>query len=257
MWYIMQSDIEKEATRVLEVAERKGVVLRLLGGLAVKLSSPSASHRALQRRYPDIDFAGYSKQGRAIKELFAELGYEPNKRFNALHGDKRLMFFDNENERQVDIFLDIFEMCHKFDFRERLALSEHILPLADLLVTKLQIVEINEKDIRDIFCIIKDHDLGSGGREKELEIINVDYIANLCSRDWGLFKTLTTNLSKLKLFVNDYEFELSEKALILKRLSKLLECIAKAPKSTRWKMRAAVGEKVRWYDLPEEVIRTT
>jgi len=257
MWYIMQSDIEKEARRILEAAERKGVVLRLLGGLAVKLSSPSASHRSLKRRYPDIDFAGYSKQGRGIKELFVELGYEPNKRFNALHGDKRLMFFDNENERQVDIFLDIFEMCHKFDFRERLALSKYILPLADLLVTKLQIVEINEKDIRDIFCIIRDHDLGSGGRETELEIINVNYIANLCSHDWGLCKTLTTNLEKLKLFVNDYEFEPTERALILGRLNKLLECIEKAPKSTRWKMRAAVGEKVRWYDVPEEAIRTT
>lgn len=253
----MQSDIEQEARRILEAAERKGIVLRLLGGLAVKLSSPSASHRALKRKYPDIDFAGYSKQGRAIKELFSELGYEPNKRFNALHGDKRLMFFDNENDRQVDIFLDIFEMCHKFDFRDRLTISKNILPLADLLVTKLQIVEINEKDVRDIFCIIKDHNLGSESRETEPDIIDVNYIASLCSRSWGLYKTLTTNLNKLMRFIDDYEFEPAEKELILERLRKLLGFIEKAPKSTKWKMRAAVGEKVRWYELPEEAIRTT
>jgi len=253
----MQSDIEQEAQRILEAAEKKGIILRLLGGLAIKFSSPSANHRALTRRYPDIDFAGYRKQSRAIKELFTELGYEPNKRFNALHGDKRLMFYDTENQRQIDIFLDIFEMCHKFDFRGRLTLAETTLPIADLLITKLQVVEINEKDIKDIFCIIKDHELGSGEKASEPSIINVDHIVDLCSKDWGLYKTITININKILLFIDEYDFDPAEKAVIRGRLRKLLENIEKAPKSTRWKMRARVGEKVRWYDLPEEAVRVT
>ncbi len=248
----MHSDIEKEARRILEAAEAKGIVLRLLGGLAVKLSSPSASHRALTRKYPDIDFAGYRKQGRTIKELFVELGYEPNQRFNALHGDKRLLFYDNKNGRQVDIFLDVFEMCHKFDFKGRLDLVKQTIPIADLLITKLQIVQINEKDVRDIFCIVKDHELVGGGSSQG---IDVDHIIKLCSEDWGLYKTVTTNLNKLLLFVDDYEFSSADKALIRGCIRKILDLIEKAPKSTRWKMRATVGEKVRWYELPEEAVR--
>lgn len=250
---MIHSDIEREAKRILEAAETRRIVLRLLGGLAVKLSSPSAEHRALTRKYPDIDFAGYRKQGRLIKELFVELGYEPNQRFNALHGDKRLLFYDNKNERQVDIFLDVFEMCHKFEFKGRLDLSKQTIPIADLLITKLQIVQINEKDIKDIFSIVKDHELVGGGGA--LLGVDVDYIVKLCSEDWGLCKTLTTNLNKLLLFVDDYEFSSAEKALVRGRIRKILDLIEKAPKSTKWKMRATIGEKMRWYELPEDAVR--
>src|SRR2546422_6604380 len=121
-------------------------------------------------------------------------------------GRKRLIFNDLVNHRRVDIFLDVFEMCHRFDFAERVELEALTLPLADLLVTKLQIVQINDKDLRDMTTLIMDHDVGSG----DGETINESYIAGLCSNDWGVYKTFTSNLSKLETSLDGYGLSSSE-----------------------------------------------
>src|SRR5690242_19216847 len=144
----MQSAISDEAKRLLDEARQRGIILRLFGGLAVKYHCPSATHRALLRSYPDLDFFGKGKQGREIRKLFADLGYEPNQRSNALHGATRLIFEDSTNQRIADIFLDVFKMCHTLHIGERLTLDEYTISISDLLLTKLQVVEINEKDVR-------------------------------------------------------------------------------------------------------------
>ncbi|MFQ6088921.1 MAG: hypothetical protein ACE5K0_08485 [Candidatus Methanofastidiosia archaeon] len=244
-------DIVSETKRIFELVNSKNLKLRLLGGLAIKLHCPSASHRSLKRKYPDIDFVGLSKQGREIKELFSELGYQSNKRFNAVHGRKRLLFYDTENGRQIDVFLDFFEMCHGLDLRKRLEKDPRTIPLEDLLITKLQIVEMNEKDIKDIITILNDHELGPNDNER----IDVSYIASLCSDDWGLYKTLTLSIEKIADFLSDYQLKEEEKELISNRLNRISKRLEDEPKSLKWKMRDRIGERQRWYELPEEVQR--
>src|SRR5229473_6381924 len=169
------TDITEEAVRIIEAARAEGVPLRLLGGLAIYFQCPSAkSDQRLSRPYKDMDFATLGKWSAKTRALFAKLGYTGNKSFNALHGHQRLLFWDDQHERQIDIFIDRMQMCHIIDFRSRLQLDQRTLSLPDLLLTKLQIVEINEKDIIDVIALFYDHDITSNEQGK-----HADYIAGL------------------------------------------------------------------------------
>jgi hypothetical protein len=239
-------DPVEEARRVLQVAEQKKITLRLFGGVAFFFRSPSAAHRSLSRAYVDIDFMGHAKQSKEIKGLFVELGYVPRDRFNAMQGYRRLIFNDLEHQRRIDIFLDVFEMCHKFNFKDRLELDGQTIPISDLLITKLQIVEINEKDIKDILGVFVDYEItpGSSG-------IEGSYLAKLTSDDWGIYKTFMTNLDKILVAKDSMGLEDAQKEKITARVGQLRKMIEDAPKSFKWKMRARVGDKVQWYELPE------
>lgn len=236
-----------EAARILRGAEDKGIMLRLIGGVAVGVRCPSASRPPLSRRYVDIDVMGRRKETAKINQLFKELGYKPRERFNALHGS-RLIFNDLKNQRRVDVFLDVFQMCHKFDFRDRLGLEPKTITLSDLLSTKLQIVEINEKDVKDIFALLLDHEVSSGGTPDE---IDGAYIGKLCAEDWGIYKTFLTNLSKLASYASSIGLGDEQQKRVAERAGALRKSIEEAPKSMGWKMRAAVGERKKWYELPE------
>jgi hypothetical protein len=244
-------DIVEQATKIIDEAEKNKIVLRALGGTAIGMRCPSAKHRNLIRDYADIDLIGHAKQDRAIKTLFIDLGFEPNKRFNALHGRKRLQFSNIKGKIDVDIFLDVFEMCHRFDFKDRLALDQYTIPLADLLMTKLQIVQINEKDIRDAVVILKDHEYGSDDTEK----IDLDYIAKLCSGDWGLWKTLSMNAEKISKMVANYGLPEEDARKIKSKLNTFLRRLDEEPKSMKWRWRSRTGEKSPWYETVEEVKR--
>ena len=252
----MLSAISDEAKRILDEARNRGIILRLLGGVAVKYHCPSATHRSLQRSYPDLDFFGKEKQAREIRKLLLDLGYESNQRFNALHGAARLIFEDAKNQRVVDIFLDVFRMCHTLHLGDRLTLDDYTIPISDLLLTKLQVVEINEKDIRDLIAILKDHDVVDHAASGDREGIDAGYVSSLCADDWGLCKTLSLTLRKLLTFLQKYELEPEAKEILETRINKLLHAIETVPKSFKWKLRDKVGEKKRWYDLPEVPIRT-
>jgi hypothetical protein len=252
----MLSAISDEAERILDEARNRGIILRLFGGVAVKYHCPSATHRSLQRSYPDLDFFGRGKQGREIRKLFLDLGYEPNQRFNALHGATRLIFEDAKNQRVVDLFLDVFRMCHTLHFGDRLTLDDDTITISDLLLTKLQVVEINEKDIRDLIAILKDHDVVDHAVSGDKEVIDAGYISSLCADDWGLCKTISLTLRKLLTFLQKYELEPKAKEILETRINELLHAIETVSKSFKWKLRDKVGEKKRWYDLPEVPIRT-
>jgi hypothetical protein len=243
-----QADVQQ----IVELAAGQGVVLRLLGGLAVRLHSPSATHRSLVRSYADFDFVMADRRGDRIAAAVAELGYMPNQTFNLLNGDRRLLFYDESGERQIDIFVNTFHMCHSIPIvAERLALEPVTLPLAELLLTKMQIVQLNEKDVRDLCALVLDHSFGEG----DDETFNLPYIAGLCARDWGLWKTITTNAQKVRDFADAYDLDGAQKLTITERLDVLRSTLDETPKSLKWKARDRIGERVQWYDLPEEVQR--
>lgn len=241
-------DLTEEARRILDTAVRHGVTLRLVGGLAVRFSCPSALKQPLKRDYRDADFVGKGSETRKIKNLFSVLGYAPRETFNAMQGGRRMVFNDLSNNRRVDIFQDYFEMCHKLDLRGRLILREDTLPLADLLETKLQVVQMNEKDYRDIAALLIDHELG---QTDDPGLINAAHIVRLCSDDWGLYKTLTTSLEKVIGNMDAYRLDPGDRKAAESRAQSLLESIQASTKSVKWKLRARVGERVAWYETPE------
>jgi hypothetical protein len=240
---------EDEARRTIDAASERGIYLRVIGGLAIKMHCPSANHPTLAREYADIDYVGYHDQGRDIRRLFEDLGYVPNRRFNALQGRKRLMYFHPEEECDIDVFLDIFDMCHKLDFSGRLHLDDYTIPLPEVLLTKLQVVKMNEKDLKDIFTILSDLELGPAG---EPGVIDEDYILDLCCDDWGWYRTLTDSIAKCIDLAPDY-LEEPRTSTVIGKLERLHRQMEERPKSFRWKTRARVGERVRWYRLPDEI----
>ncbi len=241
-----QEDTVAEATRIVEEAKKRNITLRLFGGIAFRLRSPSTLHAHFKRHYVDIDFMGLRNQRKQITQLFTDLGYAPRTTFNAMNGHVRLIFNDIENKRRVDIFLNVFEMSHKFDFTDRLGVDELTLPLADLLLTKLQVYEITEREYKDVIAFLYDHNLGESDDQNT---INIKYIAQLCSNDWGLWRTMSLNLERIRDALP--RFSPDHQEVVMHKIDHLKRQIDEVPKSFGWKMRAKIGEKVKWYELPE------
>lgn len=241
------ADPVAEGRRIVEAADERGVPLRALGGVAVAMSCPSACRPPLAREYADIDLATVSSARDKVANLLESLGYTSDKEFNMLHGHRRLYFWDAHSRRQVDIFVDEANLCHRIELKRRLEVVPLTLSLADLTVLKLQVVETNEKDFLDVCALFADHDLTGDDSG-----INSTYIAKLTAADWGLWRTLgmvTERSEQFALGLPGYEAA----TLVAERLRRLREAMEAAPKSRGWKLRARIGERKRWYELPEEV----
>jgi hypothetical protein len=245
----IRADIIAEGRRLLELASSQGVPLRLLGGVAIRLRAPGELPEAFARRYADLDFVTAKRRSGDAQQFFRNAGYEPHVAFNALQGQERLLFFDHGNERQVDVFVGAFAMSHRIPVGDRLELEPGTLPLAELLLTKLQIAQLNEKDVRDGLALLHGHGVG----ESDGDTINGAHIAECCMGDWGLWRTLTGNLGTCREHVDRYELSDAEKARLRTAIDELLERIEREPKSRAWKLRARIGERRRWYEVPEEV----
>jgi hypothetical protein len=245
----IQRDIVAEAKRLLALASSDGVPLRALGGVAIHLRAPAELPPSLAREYGDVDFVTAKGSSAAVQGIFRATGYEPHVAFNALHGTERLLFFDDGNERQVDVFVGGFSMSHKIPVAERLELEPGTLPLAELLVTKLQIAELNEKDVRDALALFHGHPVD----ERDGDSINAARVAEMCRSDWGLWRTLTGNLATCRDHLARYDLPEDESARIHGAMDALLDRIDSEPKTRAWKLRARIGERKRWYMLPEEV----
>ena len=233
-----------EGRRVLAAAREAGLTVRLLGGVAVHVRSRGLPP-ALSREYQDLDFATSKKSSGDLQKLLRDLGYEPHVGFNAMNGKERLLFYDNPNERQVDVFVSSFRMCHEIPLEKRLGVDEHTVPLAELLLTKLQIIELNEKDVRDTVALLLEHDVTDDDAG-----VNAAHVATLCAADWGLCRTISHNLATLRDRLEGYDVD---REAVSGRVSVILERIDAEPKSRSWRMRAKIGERKRWYELPEEV----
>lgn len=240
-----RTDFLEEALRVVEAADERGITLRVMGAVAVRIHCPEflSLHNSLNRKLTDIDFIGYGKQKIQIAKLMKYLGYSIRKEMLIFEG--RYFFYDQVNNRKVDIFLDMLDMNHKIDFRGRLEVDFPTISLADLLLEKLQIVRINEKDIKDALVLLRAHEVCE---DEDHERINSSYIAKTLSRDWGFYYTAITNLEKVLKFSKKYNvFSEEDRAVINRRAKSLTMAIESEPKSIKWKMRAKIGTHKRWY----------
>ncbi len=246
----IRSDLAEEALRVAARAEADGLSLRLLGGLAIRLRAQDGPPSEFQRdEHADLDWITPKGASAQTQRLFESLGYAQQVRFNAIHGQDRLLFFDEQHGRQVDVFVGAFRMCHEISFGNRLAMEPLTIPLAELLLTKLQIVQLNEKDVRDVLALLHDHPVGDTDSDR----INVDRIAKLCSADWGLWRTVTASLETVGGYLAGTGAPEATRRCIADRIEQLQARIEQEPKSLNWKVRAKLGDRKRWYDLPEEV----
>jgi hypothetical protein len=238
---------------LVNLAQHQDLHLRLIGGLAVRMHSPNMARFHVRREYADIDLVAYREDSRRLEPFFLQMGYQADKAFNTLNGSRRQIFHDIHNDRHVDIFVGDFEMCHRLPLSERLGLHHATVPLAELFLSKAQIVQLNRKDALDLIGLLLDNEAGS----TDAGAINVDRIAQLCARDWGLHQTTQMNLKRLEVILQagDLGLDQSQTDRVLKRIGIIRDGLANASKPWQWKARDRVGTRLRWYAEVEEVNR--
>jgi hypothetical protein len=237
--------VPEEGLRLATAAREEGLSLRLLGGVAVWAHCPSARVSPLARAYGDADFVAAASERKRITPFMEAHGYEADRMFNALHGATRLNFHDAPRDRPVDVLLDRFAMAHELDLRASASPDGLTISLADLLMTKLQVVSINEKDVRDLLALLVDHGFGDGD-------IELRRILDATRNDWGLEHTMHRSLKTLGEMTGEFGLTAEQVSTVHERIAQLTTALDHAPKGAKWKMRARVGERVKWYEEPEE-----
>jgi hypothetical protein len=239
--------------RIVAAAAARSIPVRLLGGVAIWIHASPQARAALGRSYPDIDLAARKKQSRELRAVLEEQGLEPERVFNATHGARRLLYHAPGGAGwHVDVFLDTFEMSHTLDLGTRLQTEDHTLAAAELLLTKLQIAEVNRKDLSDVAMLLWDHQPAATDGPGQL---NLDRVTRLAAADWGLYTTLTDNLAAAAALLPDLVPAQPHRDRITTRITDITTALQHAPKTTSWRLRAKLGRRIRWYQTPEEITR--
>jgi hypothetical protein len=244
-------DAFAEAVAVAREANEAGVLLKLLGGQAVRVLCPEFPHRA--RDDQDMDFASVAPAKKRVVEFFGQRGFLSDQRFNTLHGDRQMYFTTADGKTSVDVIMDKLNMCHVLEFRDRIDRMPLTLDVTDLLLTKLQIVQLNRKDVHDILHLLSAYEVRDGD---ELGAIGLDRICRIVGEDWGWWRTLTGSLDTVMRLGSGEHQDLVPTARThdpIAQAQRIREQCDACSKTLKWKLRAKVGDRVQWYELPEEV----
>jgi hypothetical protein len=237
-----------EVNRLVSAAEAKNIQIRAIGGVAVRVHD-KLGHPLFVREFADLDFVVAKKQRREFEAFMPEAGYSPDRQFNILNGSERQIYNDEKRGVKVDVFVGDFVMCHKIPLETRLKVDPLTIPLAELLLSKAQILELNRKDALDISSILFNNETGNDDRG-----INLQIIAQLCSNDWGLYKTVSINLQRVEEFiVKESAFSQEDRDLVVRRAREIQNTFKEMPKPMAWQLRDRVGTRVKWYIEVEEV----
>jgi hypothetical protein len=243
---------EHELKRIIKASEDAGVVLRVIGSLAFQMHCHKYGNlqQAMGRAYTDLDFAAYGRQTGAVRELLSGLGYRENREVFIVSGGERAIFDRPEIGMHVDVFYEKLDFCHVIRWDGRLEVDAPSIPLAELLLEKMQIVQINEKDVIDTIMLLLEHPLG----DTDQETINIKRVAQLCGEDWGLWRTTSMNLDKVRSLAQDYkQLTAEQKARVSEQVGAALRRLEQEPKTLAWRLRARVGDRVKWYKDVDEV----
>lgn len=252
-----RSTLEAEVLRLVANCEAAGAPVRVLGSLGVSIHCPATAHLlpSFKRTYSDIDLAAYRRNSRDVSRVLATAGYVENRQL-AIDSEGRRGLYDHEsNGTHIDVFFDVLEFCHPIALAGRLERDSPTLPVADLLLSKLQIVKINEKDVIDAILLLLEHPLIDGGDARDArDVLDAKRVAQACAGEWGLWRTLTLNLEKVVALAKTYQqLSAAQRATVEARVGELVERIDREPKPIAWRVRAKVGERRQWWTDVEEV----
>ena len=242
-----------EALKLVRDAEAEGIRLRILGSVAYRLQCPNNLHlfEDTKRVLTDVDFGAERKQNRAIRQFLMARGYVPDEGIYVASEGARHAYLHRETGLNVDVFADGLYFCHRIPFKDRLGLDSPTISTTDLLLEKMQIVEINLKDFKDTIVLMLEHPLST--KLNGPKSIDVSYIIDLMRQDWGFYYTFTTNLKRVPNYFGEFpSIREDQRILIQDRINVLLEAIEAAPKTLGWKMRSKIGTRSRWYQEVSE-----
>jgi hypothetical protein len=250
-------DMLAEGLHIVDAARERGVVLRLLGGLAVRVHCDLIAF--CERDYSDLDMVGLKAQRKQVITLFRDLGYELDLHTMQATRGRQLQFVRPcrheeggvpvHEDDHVDVFLDRFKMDHEIDLKDRLTLDAYTIPVTDQLLTKLQINRASEKDVRDTLTLLKDLELAD---EEAPGVIGLRLLAARCAKDWGLYHDVERSLERAATMLPEYLLTPEETERIRDGLARVRAALEAAPKTLAWRARARIGERRPWYEVVEE-----
>lgn len=243
---------ENELRTILKASEDAGILMRVIGSLAFQMHCPEFGYlqAAMGRAYTDIDFGAYSRQNKQITEMMTKMGYVENREVFIASEGERAIFDKPGTGLHVDVFYEKLDFCHAIYWKDRLEVDAPTIPLTELLLEKMQIVQINEKDIIDTIMLLLEHPLG----DIDEETINIKLAAELCAKDWGLWRTTTMNLDKVKQLAHHYtQLTDKQKSKVEEQVDVILKRMNDEPKPLPWRIRDRVGDRVKWYKDVDEV----
>ena len=243
---------EKELKAIIKVSDDTNILLRVIGSLAFQLHCPQFGYlqAAMGRAYTDIDFAAYSRQNKQITEMMTRMEYVENREVYIASEGERAIFDKPGTGLHVDIFYEKLDFCHAIYWKDRLEVDSPTIPLTELLLEKMQIVQINEKDIIDTIMLLLEHTLG----DTDKETINIKLAAQLCANEWGLWRTTTMNLEKVKQLAGHYtQLTPEQKSKVVSQVDEIIARLNSEPKPLAWRIRDRVGDRVKWYKDVDEV----
>jgi hypothetical protein len=236
----------------MTLARESGLTLRLLGAVAFARRCPNHAYlrERLGRHFTDIDFAAYGRDAEGIRAMLKDAGYVDDPHVYVGSEGSRLVAEHPGIGMHIDVFLDKLEFCHTVRWKDRLEIDRETIPLAELLLQKMQIVETNEKDLIDTITLLLEFPLG----DSDVDTINIERVAQVCGKDWGWWRTLTMNLDKVRQMADHYaELTDEEKRRVADQVAAALDRIEAEPKSMSWKLRAKVGDRKKWYRDVDEL----
>src|SRR5664280_1078778 len=255
----VQHEMLDDGRKLVDAARAEGLTLRLLGGLAVR--EHCRTFELCERDYSDLDMVAPFRHARRLVALFARFGYAENYDVSTATANRELQFTrpcghgvgegspPSHAEDHVDIFLDTFRMDHDIALARRLEIEPYTVSLSDLLLSKLQIFRLEEKDLRDVVTLLGDIDVDVDvGDEDAPGVINGGYIGRICAEDWGLFYDVTTNLARLDERAATFGLDDAQTARVRSGAARLIGAIDGTPKSLGWRLRARVGTRKTWHN---------
>lgn len=243
---------ENELKAILKASDDAGILMRVIGSLAFQMHCSQYGYlqAAMGRAYTDIDFGAYSRQNKQISEMMIRMGYVENREVFIASEGERAIFDKPGAGLHVDVFYEKLDFCHAIYWKDRLEVDSPTIPLTELLLEKMQIVQINEKDIIDTIMLLLEHPLG----DTDMETINIKLAAELCAKEWGLWRTTTMNLDKVKQLAHHYtQLTDEQKAKVETQVNTILKRLNDEPKPLAWRIRDRVGDRVKWYKDVDEV----
>jgi len=243
---------ENELSSILKACENAGVLVKVLGSMAFQIHCPRYQYlqTATKQPYGDIDLATYSEFSKQIREILTTLGYVENREIFVLSEGQRAIFYKSSNKVGTEVFYEKLDFCHVIPWKGRLSVDSPTIPLAELFLEKMQIVHISERDIINVIMLLLEHPIG----ETDRETINIKLITQLCANEWGLWRTTTLNLNKVKQFSQQYSnLSLEQKSKVESQVDAILLRLYTEPKSLAWKVRDHMGDRVKWYKDVDDI----
>jgi hypothetical protein len=245
--------LQAEAIAIVGAAAGRGVTLRVVGSAGIRLhcDQPGPLMDRLGRPAKDIDFIVPQQHRKGMRRVLEERGYVVDRDLLVAMEGTRYSFAHAGSGTEIDVFVERLDFCHRIELTGRLTLHPVTIPVEELLLQKIQIVQMTTTDLMDASVLLATHEVGGDSDEG----IHAPHIARLLARDWGFHHTATRNLERVaQNLASDTVAALGAegRARARRGIEHLTSAIDAKDKTLAWRMRDKLGERKQWWQDVDE-----